>query len=65
MSKRFVVCISVDASITIEVDAENEEQAKELAMERVYVPGLCHQCAHQIEIGEPIEALEAWESNEG
>jgi hypothetical protein len=57
--RRYSVIITVDASVTVEVDAENEEQAKELAMEQASHPCICHQCSNEIDIGDLQDAIEA------
>lgn len=59
---RYMVCVTFDASKTIEVEAKNPEDAKEKAMEEVVRPSICHQCSDEIEIGEALEAVDVWES---
>lgn len=63
--KRYSVIVTVDASVYIEVDAENEDQAKEIAMEKVSSPCLCHQCSREVDIGDILEAVEATEIGAG
>jgi hypothetical protein len=58
---KYSVIITVDASIVVEVEAEDEEQAKELAMEQASRPGLCHQCSHELSVGELLDAIDATE----
>jgi len=54
------VCVTYDASVVVEVEAATEEEAKTKAIEDAHV-SLCHHCAHEITIGDPIEAVEARE----
>ncbi len=61
--KTYSVLITVDASIFVKVKAENEEQAKILAMEKAPHPSVCHHCSREIEIGDLLEAVEAIEVN--
>ena len=58
MSK-YTVILSVHASISVDVEADSEEQAKELALKKADCPTLCHYCADKIEIGDVDEALDA------
>jgi|GEM_PF-6084782 len=58
---RYSVLITVDASISVEVEAENEEQAKDLALEKAHRPCICHQCSSKVYVGEIIDAIEAIE----
>jgi len=58
---KYSVLISVDASITVEVEAPDEETAKELAFNTAECPSVCHYCSKYIQVGEPLEALEASE----
>jgi len=53
------VFVTVDASVVLEVEADTEEQAKEAAMDEVGSPCLCHHCSYKIELGDPMEAIEA------
>jgi len=60
----YLVTLDVAASISIEVKADNEDAAVDLALTKVHVPSLCVHCARRIDIGditgqEPyVEALE-------
>lgn len=62
---KYAVIITVDASVCVEVEAENEEQAKELALNKVETPCLCHQCAREVQIGDILDAVEATLTNGG
>lgn len=56
------VCITYDASVVVEVEAETEEEAKEKAFDNAHV-SLCHHCAHELDLGDPVDAVEAWKSD--
>lgn len=56
---RWQVVITVDASICVEVEADDAEQAKDRAWEQASVPGICHQCSDDITLGDLLEAVEA------
>lgn len=53
------VCMVVDASFVYDVEADSEEEAKEIAMQEAHRPG-----AADLDIGEILEACEAWEAKE-
>jgi len=55
--KRYRITMQVAANITIEVEAENEDMAKNKAE----IPSLCFFCSQTIEFGSDIDALEAEE----
>lgn len=59
---KYMVCVLIDASKTIEVEAESPEEAKEKAMNEIGVPSICHQCSREVELGDPIEASDVWEA---
>lgn len=59
---QYRVTFLVDASVSILVDAENEEQAKEKAWEEASSPTLCHQCSDELEVGD-ITELHSVEEN--
>jgi hypothetical protein len=56
--KKFRVMFSVDATVSVEVEAENRESAAEMAWEIASSPCLCHQCADEVETGDLIEVLD-------
>lgn len=58
---RYSVMFTVDASVTVDVDAENEEQAKERAWAQVSSPSVCHQCSREVEVGEIMDLVEVLE----
>lgn len=62
--KKYSVLVTVDASIRVVVDAENEDQAKDIAMEKASRPSVCHHCARQLDIGDIIDAVEAVEMDD-
>lgn len=64
MSKKYRVFISVDATVSVVVDANSEAEAKEKAMEVADRPCICHQCSDQVEIGDLIDVLDVVEEGE-
>lgn len=48
---KYRITFSVDASVTVDVEAGSESEAREKAGE-IADPCLCHQCANQVEMGE-------------
>lgn len=64
MSKKYRVLISVDATVSVVVDANSEAEAKEKAMEVADRPSICHQCSDQVEIGDLIDVLDVVEEGE-
>ena len=61
MTKKYSVCLTVDCTINVTVEAESEEQAKRLAYENAPNPSVCHYCAGKINLGDILEAVEAVE----
>lgn len=59
--KKWIVLVTYDASRSFEVDADTEDEAKEKAISESGVVCLCHHCSHQIDVGDPIDAVEAIE----
>ncbi len=59
--KKYRVILTVDATTTVDVEANSEEEALELALEQAEMPSVCHYCAEKIDIGDIIEAIEAIE----
>ncbi len=59
--KKWGVTLIVDASIHIEVEAENAEEAKDKALSTAGSPGLCYQCSRELDVGDVIDAVEAVE----
>jgi hypothetical protein len=64
---RYFVCVTYDASVTIEVEADSEEEARDKALEEAPHVSLCHQCAGKIEVnGDPMDiAGDPWKASEG
>jgi hypothetical protein len=52
---KYRVLFTVGATVQVEVEADNEEEAKEKAWEVAEAPCLCHSCADQVETGDLIE----------
>lgn len=53
--KKYRIFVPVGATAIIEVEAENEEKA----LEKMYAPSVCHQCCHEVEVGELYDEEEA------
>jgi len=63
MTKKYRVWMQIAATACVEVEAESEEEAKQIAEDENMnaTISLCHQCSHQVSeptFGEAIEALE-------
>jgi hypothetical protein len=59
---KYFVTFEVYASTVIEVEANSENEARDIANEKCYCPTLCHQCSNDIEvsdIGEIVDIQEA------
>jgi len=53
--KKWNVCLAFGASRFVGgVEAETAEEAIEKAIDTDGYVGLCHQCSHEIDIGDPI-----------
>lgn len=61
---KWSVIVTYDASRRIVVEAENEEQAKEAAMNQAPLVCLCHQCARELDVGDALEPIEAIETSD-
>ena len=57
--KKYHVAMPFYATAFIKVEAENEEEAIEKAEREIGYPTLCHQCSHDVEMGEPNYEVEA------
>jgi hypothetical protein len=51
MKKRYSVSIPWHCSVVVCVDAQTAEEAKAVALEKVY-PSICHQCSDELELGD-------------
>jgi hypothetical protein len=49
--KKYRVRIPYFCTVLVEVEAENEEEAKDAAVSEVY-PSLCHECSNTVEMDE-------------
>lgn len=49
---KYKVTLVVDASVTVEVEADSEEEARDKAEKIVEHPCLCHYCAGQLDVGD-------------
>lgn len=59
--KKYGVTFIVYSSMTIEVEANSEEEACELAEKKAYEPSLCHQCSDELEVdsvGDIVQVIE-------
>ena len=63
MSK-WVAIFTVDASTVVEVEAVTQEQAEKKAWENIGRHQLCHQCSHELDIGDVIDLVEITENAE-
>ena len=59
--KKYSVQFEVYASTVVIVEAESEEQAREIALQNAYAPCLCHQCSDDVEIGDIGDITEVLE----
>lgn len=57
MKQKWFVVFNVYASTSMQVEADTEEEARELAEQNVHV-SLCHQCSREVDIGDVGEILE-------
>ena len=55
------VCVTYDASKTIKVKAETDDEARQKALDKAGQISLCHQCSGEIEIGDPLEVKDSWQ----
>ncbi len=62
--KRYSVCIQVYSSMFIEVEAENADEAKDLAENQASEPGLCWQCSDVLQVDSVGDVLEVTELND-
>ena len=61
--RKWVVIVSYDACRAVEVKANSEEDAKRIALDLAPGVHLCHQCSDHVDIGEPVDAIDAWEES--
>lgn len=54
---KYTVALTSGATTVIDVEADTPEEAREKACEEAYV-GLCHQCAHDVTVGDEWEPVE-------
>ncbi len=57
---KYYVTFEVSASASIEVEADNPDEAEQKAEEEIHV-SLCHQCARNIHLGDYGDCLEVIE----
>lgn len=55
---KYAVHFNVYASQVVEVEADNEEEAKEKAIDKFEPVCLCHQCSDLVDIGDDGEIVE-------
>lgn len=54
--KTYAVTVLIDASKSLDVEADSPDEAAFKATEQVGIPSLCHQCSGEIETGDPTGA---------
>lgn len=59
--KKWSVLFLVDASVSVEVEAETKQEARELASSVVESPSICHYCSNHIDVGDIMEIAEITE----
>lgn len=52
---KFNVIVLVTGTVTVEVEADNPEQAREKVWDNYEAPCLCHQCARTVEMDDGAE----------
>ncbi len=55
---KFRVLFSVDATVSVTVEATNRGAAQEKAWDVVERPCICHQCSDELEVGDVLDILE-------
>lgn len=55
---KYRVTVLVDATVSVEVEAANEDEAREKGLLEAPTPCICHQCSRELEVGEPYEVAE-------
>lgn len=58
---RYGVSYTVDATAVVFVEADSIEDAKAKGEQIMRAPTLCHHCSRVIQIGDPLEVIDAWE----
>lgn len=58
---KYRVVYTVDATASVTVEAENEQQAREKAEASadMVAPGLCWECSSKIDLGDALEIIDA------
>ena len=59
--KTYSVVLTVDASIVVKVEADSEEEAKDLASDIAEAPSICHHCSRKVQFGDVLETVEVIE----
>lgn len=59
---QYTVFFEVMATISTEVEADSADEAKALAEAKILMPGLCHECAQEVQLNDIIEITEVVES---
>lgn len=57
----WAVTMRVDATVTFEVDADTEDEARDKAISSVPHPRLCHQCGKELDVGDILDIVDAVE----
>ena len=58
--EKWHVCVTFDASYVYEVEAETKQEALDLGLQAARTPNLCNQCSRHLDLGDPLEAVDAW-----
>jgi hypothetical protein len=59
--KRWIVMFALEASMSVDVEADTQEEAEKKAWKKAEFPTLCHQCSDQFDLGDPIAITETME----
>ena len=59
---KYRVIFTVDATCSVEVEADSEEEAKEKAWEEASAPTVCHQCSNELEVGDIMDCIDVEEA---
>lgn len=62
--KKWRAVVTIDASASELVEAATEDEAREKARIAASGHGLCHHCTNHIELGDVIDVVEIYESDE-
>jgi len=49
---KFDVMLKVSASVIVQVDADSEEEARQMVEDEMPIPCLCHHCADNVDLSD-------------